>query len=68
MKTLEITDDAYDMLRKCIINNIDYIMSNRNPTTARWELMAMREIIKQFNIVDDDVSEVYSFEYYLMED
>lgn len=68
MKTLEITDDAYDMLRKCIINNIDYIVSNRNPVTARWELMAMREIIKQFNIVDGDVSEVYSFEYYLMED
>ena len=58
---LELSEHDYDMLRQCVIAQIENIVGNMNPTRAQIELRKLEPLINQFAIVDKDVSEFYPF-------
>lgn len=60
-KTLELNDFDYDMLRQCVIAQIENIVGNMNPKHAQIELRKLEPLINKFGIVDKDVSEFYPF-------
>lgn len=65
MKTLELSEHDYGMLRKCVIVQIEDITGNMNPYHAKIELSKLEPLIRQFGITDKDLSEFYPFEKFL---
>ena len=48
MKTLQLNNHDYDMLRQCVIAQIENIVGNMNPTHAQIELRKLEPLINQF--------------------